>query len=92
MNDDEVIVVPIEDSIDLHTFRPEEVSSLLMDYFQACLEKGIKEVRVIHGKGTGQLRAGVLSFLETCSLVKSYSPAPPERGGWGATIVKLAGR
>ncbi len=89
MNEDEVVVVPIEDSIDLHTFRPEEVPLLLNDYFQACREKGFKEVRVIHGKGTGILRAGVISFLEKSSLVESYHQAMPERGGWGATIVRL---
>ncbi|MBW2053642.1 MAG: Smr/MutS family protein [Deltaproteobacteria bacterium] len=92
MDDDEVIIVPIEDSIDLHTFRPDEVSLLLNDYFQACMEKGFKEVRVIHGKGTGSLKAGVIYFLEKSSLVESYTQAPPDRGGWGATLVKLKGR
>jgi len=91
MEEDDVIVVPIEDSIDLHTFRPDEISLLLNDYFQACMEKGFKEVKIIHGKGTGSLKAGVVSFLEKSSLVDSYRDAPPEQGGWGATIVKLKG-
>ena len=87
---DEVVVVPIEDSLDLHTFPPGEVSLILEDYFLACREKGILEVRVIHGKGKGYLRAGVLKYLEKDEGVESFiSPAPPERGGWGATIVRL---
>ncbi|MBW2622995.1 MAG: Smr/MutS family protein [Deltaproteobacteria bacterium] len=89
MDHDEPIEIPITDSLDLHTFRPKEVKSLLFDYFKACLEEGIVEVRVIHGKGTGRLKAGVLAFLERCELVESYSPADEHRGGWGATMVRL---
>ena len=85
-----IIKQPIEDWIDLHTFRPDEVSMLLADYFEECLAKGIHEVRVIHGKGTGRLKAKVLSFLQKSPLAASYYPAPPERGGWGATIVTIA--
>ncbi|MFH1139320.1 MAG: Smr/MutS family protein [Pseudomonadota bacterium] len=87
--DDEIVVVPLEDSIDLHTFAPREVPLVLGEYLGACRELGITEARVIHGKGRGVLRAGVLSFLEKCDLVQSFFPAPPERGGWGAVIVIL---
>lgn len=83
------VIMPIEDSIDLHTFRPSDISPLLTDYFTECLKKGILEVRVIHGKGTGQLKAGVLAFLEKSPLVSEYKTAPPEAGGWGATIARL---
>ena len=86
MDEDQIVVVPIEDTIDLHTFSPRDVPLLLEDYFEACLEKGITEVRVIHGKGKGQLKARVHAFLERCPRVESYSLAGPN---WGATVVRL---
>ena len=89
MNSDEPIEIPITDSLDLHTFRPGEIRPLLFDYFEACLDKGFSEVRIIHGKGTGQLKAGVLAYLERCELVESFTPAREDRGGWGATMVTL---
>ncbi len=89
MNSDEPIEIPITDSLDLHTFRPSEFRPLLFDYFEACLDKGFREVRIIHGKGTGQLKASVLAYLKRCELVESFTPASENRGGWGATIVTL---
>lgn len=88
-DNEEVIVVPIEDELDLHTFSPREVKLVLEDYLAACREKGLLEVRVIHGKGTGQLRAMVHKYLEKDPHVLSFYPARSERGGWGATIVVL---
>ncbi len=85
----EPIPIPITDELDLHTFRPGEVSDLLQDYFEACIEKGIPAVRVIHGKGIGALRRGVHAFLEKSPLVRAFRAAPPEAGGWGATMVEL---
>jgi len=82
-------VLPIEDSIDLHIFRPAEATQVLEEYFQACREKNLLEVRVIHGKGQGRLRATVWSFLEKNPQVESFYQAPPERGGWGAVMVRL---
>ena len=87
--DEPVFVVPIEDSLDLHTFSPKEVSIVLEEYLWACRERGIMEVRIVHGKGRGILRDGVLAFLKKSELVESFQPAPPERGGWGAVIVFL---
>ena len=84
-----VVSVPIEDSIDLHTFSPREVSAVLEEYFYSCRQKGLLEVRVIHGKGRGYLRAGVLAWLDKDPQVEAFHPAPPERGGWGATMVRL---
>ncbi|MDM8517259.1 Smr/MutS family protein [Desulfobacterales bacterium HSG16] len=83
------IVVPIEDSIDLHTFRPKEIPDLLLDYFLACTEMKIFSVRVIHGKGKGILRKRVHEVLKKNKLVKSFKNAPQEAGSWGATLVKL---
>ena len=85
----EPIEFPINDVLDLHTFHPKEVADLIDDYLAACREKGIHEVRIIHGKGSGTLRRRVHSILDRNSLVTSFTQAPPEAGGWGATIVRL---
>ncbi len=84
-----IVRYPIEDSIDLHTFRPNEVKELLNDYLEAAGRKGFAEVRIIHGKGTGVLRRMVHSVLETHRLVISFNQAGPEAGGWGATIALI---
>ncbi len=81
--------IPIEDWIDLHTFLPEEIPSLLEEYLLECQKKGLREVRIIHGKGKGIQRRIVASFLEKSPLVESFRTAPPEAGSWGATIVTL---
>ncbi len=81
--------IPIEDWIDLHTFSPREIPSLLEEYLSECQKKGFKEVRIIHGKGKGVQRNIVHSFLEKNPLVESYTQAPPEAGSWGATLVYL---
>jgi dsDNA-specific endonuclease/ATPase MutS2 len=83
------IKIAVEDFIDLHTFRPEEVSDLLSEYFSECLKYSIFTVRVIHGKGRGFLKKGVLEILEKSPLIESFKDAPIEAGGWGATIVEL---
>ncbi|MEW6379135.1 MAG: Smr/MutS family protein [bacterium] len=88
-NEFEAVEVPIEDSLDLHTFLPGEVPDLLQDYLEACRERHIYQVRIIHGKGTGMLRERVHSILRTSPLVQSFSLAPPQAGSWGATIVVL---
>jgi DNA-nicking Smr family endonuclease len=88
----DAIRIPIEDSIDLHTFSPKEIPSLLEEYLKECIEAGIYEVRIIHGKGKGYQRRMVHSFLEKSSLVQSFSSAPPGLGGWGATIALLRRR
>jgi len=81
--------IPIEDWIDLHTFSPREIPSLLEEYLLECCKKGFKEVRIIHGKGKGVQRNIVHSFLEKSILVESYRIAPDDQGGWGATLVTL---
>ncbi len=87
--EDEPIELPITDELDLHTFRPQEVSDLLDDYLAACLEKGIFSLRIIHGKGKGILKKSVQSILGKHPLVESFSDAPADAGGWGATRVWL---
>jgi dsDNA-specific endonuclease/ATPase MutS2 len=89
MKEDETIQYPIEDSIDLHTFRPKEVKDLVSDYVEAANEKGFEEVRIIHGKGSGVLRQIVHSVLKSHPLVISFREADLGAGGWGATIAVL---
>ena len=81
--------IPIEDWIDLHTFSPREIPSLLEEYLLECQKKGFREVRIIHGKGKGVQMNIVQSFLRKSPLVESFRLAPPEAGSWGATIVLM---
>jgi DNA-nicking Smr family endonuclease len=83
------VIVPIEDILDLHTFRPQDIPNLLTDYFSACIDAEIYSVRIIHGKGSGILKKRVRSLLKKNPLVTSFSNAPVEAGGWGATLVEL---
>jgi DNA-nicking Smr family endonuclease len=85
----EPIEMPITDVLDLHSFLPKEVPDLLDDYFEACVQKGIFSLRVIHGKGSGTLKKRVQSLLKKHPLVASFSEAPANAGGWGATLVEL---
>lgn len=85
----EPVVVPIEDSIDLHTFAPKDIPSVVEEYLGQCRHAGIHEVRIIHGRGKGIQREIVRSVLQKHSLVLSFKDALPEAGGWGATIVEL---
>ena len=85
----EPVSIPITGELDLHTFRPNEISRLLPDYFEACVEQGIRQVRVIHGKGTGTLRETVHAILRKNPAVKSYRLGLEHEGSWGATVVEL---
>lgn len=86
---DEPVQVPIEDTIDLHTFSPKEVPSLLEEYLSECVRAGIFEVRIIHGKGKGFLREKVHSFLRKSPQVESFRLGDQSSGEWGATIATL---
>lgn len=83
------IVVPIDGVLDLHTFATGELKDLMQDYIEACLESKIHDLRIIHGKGSGVMRARVRSLLEKDQRVQSFEDAPVEAGGWGATLVTL---
>jgi DNA-nicking Smr family endonuclease len=85
----EVVEVPIEREIDLHTFHPGDVAEVVEEYIYQCHLRGFAEVRIVHGKGRQVLRRVVISVVKRNEYVASYSSASPERGGHGATIVKL---
>jgi DNA-nicking Smr family endonuclease len=85
----EPVVIPITDELDLHTFRPAEVTHLLDDYLRECRQRGWRRVRVIHGKGTGTLRATVHAHLRRSRGVAGFASGDETSGGWGATIVTL---
>ena len=89
MAEQDSIEYPIDGILDLHTFRPSEVKDLIPEYLEACRERGILQVRIIHGKGTGTLRRTVQAILSRLPEVSSFQSAGEEVGGWGATIVTL---
>lgn len=89
MDEPQPIELPIEGTLDLHTFDPREVKELVMDYLSACRERDILTIRIIHGKGTGALRRTVHSVLKQLPQVASFRLGRETEGEWGATIVSL---
>jgi DNA-nicking Smr family endonuclease len=90
--DDFPAPVVITDDLDLHGFFPEQVPDLLDEFLRAAEERGISEVRIAHGKGKSVLRRVVWEVLAKHPLVIDFRQAPPERGGWGATIARVSPR
>jgi len=89
MDADRPFVLPIDGVLDLHAFRSEEVKSLVPEYLEECRRRGVLEVRIIHGKGTGALRRLVQSLLSRNPGVLKFKTADIGGGGWGATEVVL---
>ena len=87
--DDEPVPLPINGVLDLHTFNPREVKDLVLDYLAECQKRGILQVRIIHGKGIGNLRRTVHSLLTKHPEVVFFTLDHPQFGGWGATLVRL---
>jgi dsDNA-specific endonuclease/ATPase MutS2 len=86
---DPPIEIPIEDTLDLHPFRPNEIRDVTREYLQEARRRGFRQVRLIHGRGTGVQRANVQSLLRSLDFVESFADADPGGGGWGATVVVL---
>ena len=86
----EPVEYPIDGTLDLHAFHPRDVKSLVPEYLRACRAKGIRQVRIIHGKGTGALRQTVHAVLGRIPEVTDFRLAGEGGGGWGATLVWLA--
>jgi DNA-nicking Smr family endonuclease len=89
LTEDDAVRVPIEDAFDLHSFAPRDIPAVVEDYLMAAHERGLPEVRLIHGRGIGVQRAIVHGLLARHPLVLGFGDAPEERGGRGATIVRL---
>jgi DNA-nicking Smr family endonuclease len=83
------VPIPITGELDLHTFRPEETASLLENYLAECRVRGLRRVRIVHGKGTGTLRATVHAWLRKSPIVTGFAQGDETSGGWGATIITL---
>jgi hypothetical protein len=83
------VEIPLEDNIDLHSFPPRDVPDVVDAYLEAVSERGFTEVRIIHGRGIGVQRDRVQKLLARHPLVSGFHDAPPDRGGWGATIAYL---
>ncbi len=89
MDADEPIRIPITDTFDLHTIHPREVAAVVDAYLEEAHALRFTTVRIVHGRGVGVQRGIVRKLLARSPLVVSYHDAPPESGGWGATIVRL---
>ncbi len=83
------VQIAVDGVLDLHTFQPDEVKDLVPGYLAECRERGILQVRIIHGKGTGALKRTVHAILSKLPEVASFRTAEEEAGGWGATVVEL---
>jgi DNA-nicking Smr family endonuclease len=89
MDQNKTIEYPIDGLLDLHTFQPNEIKDLIPEYLSACRERGILQIRIIHGKGSGTLKRTVEAILQRIPEVNAFHPAAEEAGGWGVTMVSL---
>ena len=87
---DDPVSIPIEEALDLHAFHPRDVKAVVADYVEAAHQKGLVEVRLIHGRGKGVQRSTVHAVLEAHPLVESFWDAPQSH--LGATVARLRGR
>ena len=85
----EPVRLEITDTIDLHAFAPRDVRRVVEAYLEEAHRAGFRSVRIIHGKGVGVQREAVRDVLALTPFVESFTDAPPEAGGWGATIARL---
>jgi dsDNA-specific endonuclease/ATPase MutS2 len=85
----ESITVQIDGTLDLHSFSPKDLKTLIPDYLKECQAKGITEVKIIHGKGKGNIRRSVHALLGRDARVKTFRLGDISSGSWGVTIVVL---
>jgi DNA-nicking Smr family endonuclease len=83
------VQIPVDGTLDLHAFSPREVKDLVPEYLRECQARGILQVRVVHGKGTGALRRQVHALLGRLPEVARFALADGDAGAWGATLVTL---
>jgi DNA-nicking Smr family endonuclease len=82
-------VLPVTGELDLHAFAPRDVVAVVSDYLDECRRLGLREARLVHGRGKGVQRAEVRRLLASRDDVLGFEDAPPASGGWGATLVRL---
>lgn len=90
-DEQDAVELPIDGVLDLHAFAPRDVAGVVGDYLDTCLRRGLTELRIIHGKGRGNLRRTVHAVLDRADGVIGYRLAS-DRSGWGATLVTLRPR
>lgn len=88
-DENDPFAIEIDGILDLHAFSPKDLKTLIPDYLHECYKKGIVEIKIIHGKGIGNIRRSVHALLEREPLVADYRQADLHSGSWGATIVRL---
>ena len=86
----EPVTLEITDVFDLHSIPPRDVKRVVVEYLEQAHQSGFTRVRIIHGKGVGVQRETVRSVLATTPFVRHFADAPPEAGGWGATVAHLS--
>jgi dsDNA-specific endonuclease/ATPase MutS2 len=86
---DEPVRIPITDVFDLHSVPPRDVAAVVEEYLLEADRLGLKALRIIHGRGIGVQREIVRAILGRTEFVADFCDAPPDAGGWGATIVRL---
>lgn len=88
--DTDPVALPIETVLDLHSFQPREVASVVEEYLAEAHRAGFREIRIIHGRGIGVQREIVRTVLARTPFVLSFQDAPAGWGGWGATVAVLS--
>ena len=87
--EDEPVAVPITDTFDLHPFQPGEIKDVAREYLLEAHARGLRQVRLIHGRGIGVQRERIRALLQSLEFVEAFEDADGSGGGWGATIVLL---
>jgi dsDNA-specific endonuclease/ATPase MutS2 len=87
--EEEPVRIPITDVFDLHPVPPRDVKAVVEEYLSEARRLGFRYVRIIHGRGVGVQREIVRSVLSQMDFIETFGDAPPEAGGWGATVVTL---
>jgi hypothetical protein len=85
----DVVIIPFKDFLDLHSIPPRQVRDVVEDYLEEAQKRGVRSVRIIHGKGIGVQREVVRSILSRSDIVVEFGDAPPDFGGLGATVARL---
>jgi DNA-nicking Smr family endonuclease len=88
----ELIRIPVTDVLDLHSIPARDAKAVVEEYLAEAHRLGLRALRIIHGRGIGVQREMVRKILARTEYVESFADAPPEAGGWGATVLTLRGK